>query len=151
MIAAFQKRRRALNRPGAITASIVVMSIVSFIGFVAVVFFVFILPFGLFLSFPLIVVGIVPWLLDVLFLVRRRRWVYYYNIVLHFLLVWGALGQAAAFIFSTSGLLGVLLAIIPAVAGGFLIWLCVELIRRKNILRQYLDMGASQGQAAPVR
>ena len=83
---------------------------------------------------------VIPWLLDVAFLIARRGWVYYYNLVLLFLLLWAALAQAVAIAISNGSALGVL-SVLPMAAAGLLVWLGVVLIGKRKTIRGYLRKG----------
>lgn len=145
-----------MKRPPAVTASIVVIIILTIF---CLVFLLMVsanddgarehalAPFAALAQaspfFALIIAGIV----DIVFLLLRKKWVYYLNIVILFLTV-GLLG--AMILYTLLGVMPLLaqirlgLAVVYAIPAGLLIWLCVELLRREDNLK-YLAGNRNQG------
>jgi hypothetical protein len=134
-----------MRRPGSITASIVVMLIVCL--FIVLIFLavtsgqkkqdtMITLAVG-----AMFLVPVVAALVDVVFLFIRRRWVYYYNLVLFliaslFMIRFGLFMDLQ----KESGMFAVAMRVTGAVFSALLVWLCVELILRRRRLLEYLSM-----------
>ncbi len=144
-----------MKQPGTIKASIVLMTILC-LTVVAMIMFALgieasspMKAFSAVLAVPL-AVGVV----DIIFLMMRKKWVYYYNLVLCLITatvftnfaIFSSQGKSAAYIMKF-GLTSRIIALIPAV---LVIWLCVNLIRKRRALLEYLSsMGREDGTPDP--
>ncbi len=149
-----------MKRPAPVTASIVVFSILLFLAAGAFSLAVAVsrsraapanpaafATMAITLGLP-----VVAWIIDIVFLAVRRRWVHYYNIVLVALTILACAGfvLASQFLIPVTAQLPVgmrvTMGVIYAVPAGLLSWLLAELIRREEV-REYL--ARSPGAAAP--
>jgi hypothetical protein len=143
-----------LKRPAPVTASIVVFSILAFLS--AGLFSLMVasrssaaaknpitaVTMAITLGLP-----VAAWILDIVFLAVRRRWVYWYNLVLVALAILVCVGFALAslwFLPMAEGFpvgMKVALGVFYAIPAGLLAWLLAELLRRKDV-REYLSRSA---------
>jgi len=143
----FERKEPKVKRPRAVTASIVAIAVLSFLAAFVVLFMAFTSSLPASARLPMLIVFGVPLMvgvLDLVFLLIRRKWVYYYNLVIHIisaivflictLQTFRLAGKTLAIL--NLGIVSKLIYGIPALV---LAWICVELIIARREVIEYLS------------
>jgi multidrug transporter EmrE-like cation transporter len=128
-----------MKRPGPLTASVVAMAVLSFIG-IATAVFLLVTPreTGEVLTLVVLVVVGIAGIVDVVFLLTRKRWVFFYNLALLAITIVFFLRSIMVAILPR-GQIPIAIGIFYLVLAGLGTWLFVDLIRRHVEMLAYLS------------
>jgi hypothetical protein len=142
----FERKEPKVKRPRAVTESIIAIAVLSFFAAFVVLFMAFPSSLPASSRLPMLIVFAVPLIvgvLDLMFLLIRMKWVYYYNLVIQiisaivFLICTLQTFRPAAKTLAILNL-GIVSKLIYGIPALVLAWICVELIMARREVIDYL-------------